>query len=388
MTFFFEVPIIFIIVLFLAGAGAAMALLESISYILFMLSYVALVFLGIIIFFKTLSAIFKTKRVYLIIPCAVFLIFAVIGMFLVYSFFCMSEMYLDGRSQRQIVYFYSLLICLAITVAFMLVFNRSFYSKIGSSILGSGISIILLILPVCVIGSVCNKQYYDKRVDATIGNTQLVQDIDYIWREVSYLESRAGRFGGSVDDYRIPCNISSGTTVYYTDRTDKINKEVHVEIYLPDSKVIGYVPQSVLLTYEPISEEQNTTEITPAETTFMDSELDQHPFEKQYWIIFTEGSRDDRIEMSTVNSPIGRNDLYIVWDGNLELNSEDGQSECNQYYLDESGEWSQIGTYGRLSDYASNIIASNLDVYDSQGNLIIEKCAYSDVDWSLVESYK
>ncbi len=118
--------------------------------------------------------------------------------------------------------------------------------------------------------------------------------------------------------------------------------------------------------------------------TDQNTALDEHPFEQKYWVIFKEGTRKNRVEMSTVDSNIDRGNLHIIWDHGLYLNNTDGQSKCNQYCLNEENEWLQIGTYNRLSDYASSIIASNLDVYDAQGNLLAGKCAYSDVDWSCV----
>lgn len=39
--------------------------------------------------------------------------------------------------------------------------------------------------------------------------------------------------------------------------------------------------------------------------------LDSHPFEQQYWVIFTEGSRGDRIELSTVDSAVSRDDCIL-----------------------------------------------------------------------------
>ena len=104
------------------------------------------------------------------------------------------------------------------------------------------------------------------------------------------------------------------------------------------------------------------------------------PFDQEYWIIFREGFRENRIEMSTVDSDMDRQDLCIIWDGGLTLNITDGMSECDQYYLNSAGEWKQIGEYDVLSNYATEVIASNLDVYDSAGNLIVSKTDYSDVD--------
>lgn len=115
----------------------------------------------------------------------------------------------------------------------------------------------------------------------------------------------------------------------------------------------------------------------PVEEEKVEEEL---PFDQEYWIIFREGFRENRIEMSTVDSDMDRQDLCIIWDGGLTLNITDGMSECDQYYLNSAGEWKQIGEYNVLSNYATEVIASNLDVYDSAGNLIVSKTDYSDVD--------
>lgn len=107
---------------------------------------------------------------------------------------------------------------------------------------------------------------------------------------------------------------------------------------------------------------------------------DDLPFDQQYWVIFREGFRENRIEMSTVDSDMDRQKLCIIWDGGLTLNITDGMSECDQYYLKRAGEWKQIGEYEVLSNYATEVIASNLDVYDSEQNLIVPKTDYSDVN--------
>lgn len=104
------------------------------------------------------------------------------------------------------------------------------------------------------------------------------------------------------------------------------------------------------------------------------------PFDQEYWIIFREGFRDNRIELSTVDSVIDKEELSIIWDGGLNLNITDGMSECDQYYLNSSGEWEYMREYSVLSNYATEVIASNLNVYDSEGNLIISKMDYSDVN--------
>lgn len=112
------------------------------------------------------------------------------------------------------------------------------------------------------------------------------------------------------------------------------------------------------------------------------------PFNQDYWVIFTEGFRGDRVEASSINSSLSSDSLYIVWDSALYLNDTSGSDGCDQYFLDDNNEWSQIGTYSRLTDNATNVIASNLDIYDSNGNLILPKCSYTDVDWDLINSYR
>ena len=107
---------------------------------------------------------------------------------------------------------------------------------------------------------------------------------------------------------------------------------------------------------------------------------------QRYWIIFQEGTRNNRIEMSTVDSDVSPENLSITWNGGLKLTDTGGMSRCNQYYLNEQGEWEFLWDYGTLSDCASNVIASNLDVYDGNGSLILNKCNYDDVDWNALKN--
>lgn len=111
----------------------------------------------------------------------------------------------------------------------------------------------------------------------------------------------------------------------------------------------------------------------------------ESPFNQKYWVIFTEAYRGDRVEASSIDSTISPEELYFIWDSSIELNDTSGSDECDQYYLTDSDEWEQIGSYSRLTDGASSIIASNLDVYDAAGNIICKGCAFSDIDWSLID---
>ena len=130
----------------------------------------------------------------------------------------------------------------------------------------------------------------------------------------------------------------------------------------------------------------NTEKSQATPTTIEESKNEDSPFEGKYWVIFTEGTRNDRVEATSVDAISLK--LRVIWDGALYLSKTNGGSKYIQYYLDENGEWCEMGKYFRFSDSASNVIASNLDVYDSNGNRLLEGCAYSDIDWDLINQYR
>lgn len=93
---------------------------------------------------------------------------------------------------------------------------------------------------------------------------------------------------------------------------------------------------------------------------------------QQCWIIFNEGYRNNRTELSTCNITSSMKNAYIVWDRSLILQGTASFGDYNQYCLSDNN-WEQIGTYFKFSDFASQVIASNLDVYDSDGNLLLKR---------------
>ena len=112
------------------------------------------------------------------------------------------------------------------------------------------------------------------------------------------------------------------------------------------------------------------------------------PFKQTYWVVFTEGFRNSRVEASTIDSSLPENQLFIVWNSSMKLNNTSGASRCDQYYLDDNNEWVYMGTYERFTNWATNVIASNLDIRDRDGNLILPKCYYSDIDWRSINEYR
>ena len=105
-------------------------------------------------------------------------------------------------------------------------------------------------------------------------------------------------------------------------------------------------------------------------------------------MIFTEEYRDNRVEAATINSSLPADKLYFIWDSSVELNDTTSSDECMQFFLNGVDEWEFIGTYHRMTDGATNVLASNLDVYDSDGNLLIKGCPYSEIDWTNITQYQ
>lgn len=110
----------------------------------------------------------------------------------------------------------------------------------------------------------------------------------------------------------------------------------------------------------------------------------KYPTSQKYWVIFREGYRGDRIEMSTFDTPLEEGTFHIVWNRNLLLSDNTGMSKCEQYeILNDS--WNKMRDYRVLSDKATEIIASNVDVYDKNGNLVKSKINYSDVSADMLK---
>ena len=94
---------------------------------------------------------------------------------------------------------------------------------------------------------------------------------------------------------------------------------------------------------------------------------------QECWVVFNEGTRNGRIELTTCNISGNRNDAWIRWNRNLSLQGVSVDGKYNQYYLNKDNAWEQIGTYGRFTDYATAVIYSNLNIFDSSGNLVLPK---------------
>lgn len=137
--------------------------------------------------------------------------------------------------------------------------------------------------------------------------------------------------------------------------------------------------------------EASTVELQTRATPVIEEKTvnSDEPFVGNYWVIFTEKTRDNRVEVTSIDtSGLNVSELYMIWDSILYLSKTNSRTKYVQYYLNENGEWCKMGAKSYFSNSPSNVIASNLDVYDSNGNQLLEGCAYSDIDWNLIDQYR
>ena len=107
---------------------------------------------------------------------------------------------------------------------------------------------------------------------------------------------------------------------------------------------------------------------------------------QKYWVVFNEGCRGNRLEMSTFDVEGGTDSPYIVWNGNLLAKSNTGSvSRSNQFSYTES-EWIYDRNYGILSDKATKVFSSNVDVYDANGNILVKATSELETNMKFVNS--
>lgn len=114
--------------------------------------------------------------------------------------------------------------------------------------------------------------------------------------------------------------------------------------------------------YEKLNANEGKTDLES-----MGDELGNSADSNSYYVIFYEGYRKGRLEMSTFEAD---EQCKIIWNKNLVCSSQIGK--CNQYYYS-NGNWISIGTYRILTDWALDIVTSNVDIYNSAGTLLKEK---------------
>ncbi|MDO4805724.1 MAG: M4 family metallopeptidase [Coriobacteriales bacterium] len=89
---------------------------------------------------------------------------------------------------------------------------------------------------------------------------------------------------------------------------------------------------------------------------------------KDYWVVFKEGFRGGRVEASSFSVSDGT--PVLVWDKSLTVSGADVEGNVSQFRLNDEGEWEKIGEYGIPTDWALEVLASNVPVVDANGSKI------------------
>lgn len=160
--------------------------------------------------------------------------------------------------------------------------------------------------------------------------------------------------------------------------TESASESIGIEETMVGSTEIIEVEETVCTETEAIISNISSAmiEYSEEEINEMISSASYPDQERPYWIIFHEGYRDSRLEMSIFDILEADDEVYIVWDRGLELNDENRFLGCDQYYIENACWTLFVEDYGVLSDYSTGVIASNLDVYDGNGNLICKASDY------------
>lgn len=91
---------------------------------------------------------------------------------------------------------------------------------------------------------------------------------------------------------------------------------------------------------------------------------------QKYWIIFNEGFRKNRLEMSTFDVSENATEIKVVWNGNIVVHSDGKVSSSNQFHYTEN-EWVYDRSYGIITDKTSKILASNIDIFNSNEEIVV-----------------
>ena len=144
----------------------------------------------------------------------------------------------------------------------------------------------------------------------------------------------------------------------------------------PATSQPSYEPPAVpTSTPEPTPLPLPTPNFTPEPTPSIPESVGPYPvfpsIDRSHYVIYREGFRGNRIEVSFFDI-IDMEDIHhVYWIRTLEINYNTLYTNDIKYYLD--GEtWVYFESdYSRISDYATDVLASSLNVLDRFGNILL-----------------
>ena len=233
--------VVYIVLIILGGVWQ----IASGMYITLLISgTIAGIFTGIYAIVKSLGVIAATKRIYLLIPSVLFLIFGALGISIFRQSFCLSEKWAKSSGALMIhdnaVFRWAFLATLIISVLFALFFYFSCVNEnMIISFLLSLASIAIIVIPTFAIHSWGENKYYENHSQSYEQVYKVNEDI-----EVSLYVNENYRGGslnltGEDDIIRkiFPKVIKKGEIVY----GEAILDEYPIEVF-NDNGAIGKVP--------------------------------------------------------------------------------------------------------------------------------------------------
>lgn len=93
---------------------------------------------------------------------------------------------------------------------------------------------------------------------------------------------------------------------------------------------------------------------------------------QQYYMIYNEYYRNDRIEVCFFDVSNKKGSPYLQWNESIDVQNGEIKNDV-KYYLSNSGKWVKFESdYGRISNHATGIIKSNLNVFNGAGYRVLK----------------
>jgi hypothetical protein len=90
-----------------------------------------------------------------------------------------------------------------------------------------------------------------------------------------------------------------------------------------------------------------------------------------HYVIYKEGFRSDRIEVAFFDVEDPNREHHVVWSRSIRLGDNSQYLHDAKYYLEDDS-WTLFEEgFVQISSYGADIMASSLDVYDGDGNLLL-----------------
>ena len=107
-----------------------------------------------------------------------------------------------------------------------------------------------------------------------------------------------------------------------------------------------------------------------------------YPSQQDDYLIYTDVNG---VEMTCFANAADRSQIYLVYDGEMVYMSLGSDAPCEQYRLVD-GQWQLMSTEVLIARQPTKLLASNLEIYDEDHQLLVASSEYVDLDWSKIHA--